>query len=212
MDHSPPRSSAHGGSPGKNTGVGCHFLLQITFPTRDQTLICCVAGGFFTTEPPGKPSRFHQPLTNLPTWQGPPPAPLQGALGGSLTSHAQRLDAPMLATYPHNHHNEGPGHGPQDRRKICRQTQLLPHGHTHRQRVRRQWCERLTLVSAQRVVRKGSISVITDSVNESLSLSFCSERRAIDIGQVVNPQSILNCRQKIHSLDFICKYNMTAAE
>ena len=28
MDCSPPGSSFHGDSPGKNTGVGCHFLLQ----------------------------------------------------------------------------------------------------------------------------------------------------------------------------------------
>ena len=28
MDCNPPGSSAHGDSPGKNTGVGCHFLLQ----------------------------------------------------------------------------------------------------------------------------------------------------------------------------------------
>ena len=31
---SPPGSSAHGDSPGKNTGVGCHFLLQGIFPTQ----------------------------------------------------------------------------------------------------------------------------------------------------------------------------------
>ena len=29
----PPGSSVHGGSPGKNTGVGCHALLQRIFPT-----------------------------------------------------------------------------------------------------------------------------------------------------------------------------------
>ena len=28
VDYSLPGSSAHGNSPGKNTGVGCHFLLQ----------------------------------------------------------------------------------------------------------------------------------------------------------------------------------------
>ena len=28
MDCSPPRSSVHGDSPGKNTGVGCHALPQ----------------------------------------------------------------------------------------------------------------------------------------------------------------------------------------
>ena len=42
-------------SPGKNTGVGCHFLLQGIFPTRAQTCVSCLEGGFFTTEPPGKP-------------------------------------------------------------------------------------------------------------------------------------------------------------
>ena len=34
MDCSPPDSSVHGDSPGKNTGVGCHFLLQGIFPTQ----------------------------------------------------------------------------------------------------------------------------------------------------------------------------------
>ena len=34
MDCNPPRSSVHGESPGKNTGVGCHALLQGIFPTQ----------------------------------------------------------------------------------------------------------------------------------------------------------------------------------
>ena len=34
MDHSPPGSSVNGDSPGKNTGVGCHALLQGIFPTQ----------------------------------------------------------------------------------------------------------------------------------------------------------------------------------
>ena len=33
MDCSPPGSTVHGDSPGKNTGVGCHALLQGIFPT-----------------------------------------------------------------------------------------------------------------------------------------------------------------------------------
>ena len=33
IDCSPPGSSVHGGSPGKNTWVGCHALLQRIFPT-----------------------------------------------------------------------------------------------------------------------------------------------------------------------------------
>ena len=34
MDSSPPGSSVHGNSPGKNTGVDFHFLLQGIFPTQ----------------------------------------------------------------------------------------------------------------------------------------------------------------------------------
>ena len=34
MDCSPPGSSVHGASPGKNTGIGCHFLLQRIFLTQ----------------------------------------------------------------------------------------------------------------------------------------------------------------------------------
>ena len=36
MDYSPPGSSVHEDSPGKNTGVGCHALLQGIFPTQES--------------------------------------------------------------------------------------------------------------------------------------------------------------------------------
>ena len=38
--------SAHGHSPGRNTGVGCHAFLQGIFPTRGS--ISCFSGRFFT--------------------------------------------------------------------------------------------------------------------------------------------------------------------
>ena len=43
MDCSPPGSSVHEDSPGKNTGVGCRFLLQGIFPTQglDPSLPHC---------------------------------------------------------------------------------------------------------------------------------------------------------------------------
>ena len=34
-------------SPGKNTGMGCHALVQGIFPTQDQTQVSQVSGGFF---------------------------------------------------------------------------------------------------------------------------------------------------------------------
>ena len=45
---------------GKNTGLGCHLLLQGVFPTRDETGVSWIAGGFFTTVPP--PASCEPPL------------------------------------------------------------------------------------------------------------------------------------------------------
>ena len=39
MDCNLPGSSVHGDSPGKNTGVGCHALLQGIFPTQGSNLV-----------------------------------------------------------------------------------------------------------------------------------------------------------------------------
>ena len=48
---------------GKNTGVGCYFLLQGIFLTQGSNpCVCCVASGFFTTEPQGSHS-WKEPST-----------------------------------------------------------------------------------------------------------------------------------------------------
>ena len=52
MSHSPWVSSVHGDSPGENTGVGCHALLQGIFPTQDSNLSLespALEIAFFTT-------------------------------------------------------------------------------------------------------------------------------------------------------------------
>ena len=56
MDCSPPGSSGHWNFPGKNTGVGCHFLLQGIFWTQGLNL-CLLHWQVdsYTTAPPGKP-------------------------------------------------------------------------------------------------------------------------------------------------------------
>ena len=50
--------------PGKNTAVGCHFLLQGIFLTQGLNphllQASCIAGEFFTTESPGKPEVENQ--------------------------------------------------------------------------------------------------------------------------------------------------------
>ena len=45
MNSSTRDSSVHGDSPGKNTGMGCHALLQGIFPTQ-RSQVSCFAGGF----------------------------------------------------------------------------------------------------------------------------------------------------------------------
>ena len=57
-----PPGSSPGDSPDKNTGAGCHFLLQGICPTQDQnpvSCVSCIAGRFFTISPLGKPSHDH---------------------------------------------------------------------------------------------------------------------------------------------------------
>ena len=66
--------------PGKNTGVGCHFLLQRVIPTQGSNpyllQFSYTTGRFFITEPPAKPPNSNMlrqmklcityPNTNLP--------------------------------------------------------------------------------------------------------------------------------------------------
>ena len=57
MNCSLPGSSVHGDSPGKNTGVGCHALLQGIFPAQGSNpgLPQC-RQMLLPSEPPGKPT------------------------------------------------------------------------------------------------------------------------------------------------------------
>ena len=63
MGCSPPGSSVHGILQAKITGVGGHFFLQGSSWPWDRICISCVswiADRFFTTEPLGKPSTYHE--------------------------------------------------------------------------------------------------------------------------------------------------------
>jgi len=54
MDHNSPGSSVHGVFQGRILEwVAISFSMGSSQP-RDQTRVFCIAGGFFTTEPPGK--------------------------------------------------------------------------------------------------------------------------------------------------------------
>ena len=59
MDFSPPGSSVHG-------ILQARILEWVVMPSsrgssqpRDRACVSCIASGFFTTEPPGKPNLFH---------------------------------------------------------------------------------------------------------------------------------------------------------
>ena len=52
---SSPGSSIHGDSPGKNTGVGCHALLQGILPIQGLNSGLHITGRFFTVLAPRKP-------------------------------------------------------------------------------------------------------------------------------------------------------------
>ena len=61
MNCSPPGSPAHGDSPGKNTGVGCHALLQGFIPTQGLNQFSYIS--------PASAGRFS---TTSDTWEAPP--------------------------------------------------------------------------------------------------------------------------------------------
>ena len=52
-------------SPGKNTGVGCHFLLQGIFPTQGLNPCLLRCRQILSTEPPGKPLCFIHSIDSI---------------------------------------------------------------------------------------------------------------------------------------------------
>src|SRR5574340_839742 len=70
MDCSPTRLLCPWGSPGKNTGVGCHALLQGIFPTQGSNL-CLLhlqhwEAGSLPVAPPGKSTKLDDVTLNHP--------------------------------------------------------------------------------------------------------------------------------------------------
>ena len=57
MDCSPPGSSVHVISQVRSLKWVAISSSRGSFQLRDQTWVSCIAGGFFTTEPPGSPQR-----------------------------------------------------------------------------------------------------------------------------------------------------------
>ena len=113
---SPPGSLVYGDSPGKNTGVGCHALLQVIFPTQGSNpgLLHCrqilyqlshqlQAESSHSPTPPQAPEPWrhlqagslHQVQFGPSFWQA------QGE-GGKYTGTENKLKSPITAQ-PHKH-------------------------------------------------------------------------------------------------------------
>ena len=66
-------SFVHGDSPSKNTGVGCHALLQGIFTTQGLNPGLLQCRGFFTVSYQGSQIKAHQSLKVFLTFpEGPP--------------------------------------------------------------------------------------------------------------------------------------------
>ena len=59
VDRSPPGSSVHGISQARILGWVAIPFYRGSFQPRDRFHVSCIAGRFFTTEPPGKPFTVH---------------------------------------------------------------------------------------------------------------------------------------------------------
>ena len=78
IDGSPPGSPVPGITPGKNTGVGCHFLLQCMKVKSESEVaqLCLTLSNPMDCSPPGSSvhegrqteNHNHRKLTNLVTW------------------------------------------------------------------------------------------------------------------------------------------------
>ena len=104
MDCSPPGSSVHRNSPGKNTGVGCRFLHQGIFPTQrsNPRLLCLLhcQAGFLPLAPPGRPW-MHRMERGGPVSGGTKALPLRapGALPQPTSAHTrEQMDPPGATT------------------------------------------------------------------------------------------------------------------
>ena len=100
MDCSPPGSSAHGGSPGQNTGVGCHALLQGIFPTQGSNpgllRLLHWQPGSLPLAPPGKSSSHRDAMktffgASAPSAPNPQTLQLQSPPSSPLREQAYTL-------------------------------------------------------------------------------------------------------------------------
>ena len=105
IDCSPPGSSVHGDSPGKNTGVGCLPYSRESSQPRAWIQVSHIAGGFFTIWTtrgfkPSRPLMIHERIAPKPFLVFLPASmsPLHASLPG-IVGHVS-FDRPFSFTEP----------------------------------------------------------------------------------------------------------------
>ena len=95
--------------PGKNTGLGCHFLLQGIFPTQGPNLhISCVLHWQVDSLPPGKPQSLPQfssvaqlcPTLCDPMNRSTPGLPVHHQLPEFTQTHVHRVGDAIQPSHP----------------------------------------------------------------------------------------------------------------
>ena len=104
--------------PDKNTGVGCHFLLQGIFPTQESNpcLLCLLhwQGGSLPLAPPGKPPRLEYFMINVEQPQ--PQSKESGMIMMPLKILNCKMNLPVIDSYQGWRPQEKRGYECQDRK------------------------------------------------------------------------------------------------
>ena len=108
MDYSPPGSSVHWDSPGKNTRVGCPPLGDLPNPVMEPRSPALQADSL-SSKPPGKPlvdkTQFSSVAQSCPTLCNPmnrstPGLPVHQHLPGFTQTHVHRVSDAIQPSHP----------------------------------------------------------------------------------------------------------------
>ena len=100
MDCSPPGSSVHGILQARILEWVAISFSRRSSQSRDRTCVSCIAGRFFTTEPPGKPQQIYRQLCNPHSQASTPSHPGTPSLQAVQFSSVQSLSRVRLFVNP----------------------------------------------------------------------------------------------------------------
>ena len=104
MDRSLPGSSAHGDSPGKNTGVGCHARLHGLLNSGIKPRSATLQVDSLLSETPGKPKNIGLNSQSLPQEIFPTQEIEPGSPALQVDSLPAELPGKLISVCMHNNH------------------------------------------------------------------------------------------------------------